>query len=1050
MKYTKQFIILAIAAFLACVFWNNQTFAAQEEKAYKLKPKYLLNNFNFDMMSATVTQDEHTFVTTGNFRSNKDFDVMYWETEDSHSHPDLKYPTQRDFSNVILEYNYKISGNAALMNAETSPTLTVVTNDNQAYYIRLWNYVVDRPQEKWEGAVSEELEINYSFPVGRTAGQANGTEGKIRIDFNNLYSGWVPFVQSDESVWLPNQEWVKVPVTDIKRLEWAFVPNEYNYDDETMTYLADSSPFEVKFTNWNVYGNSFLMNEAPYAAVGAARICDSYDDSYDQTPERLASDYSKLGFGGFVDFYVGASHYYDKRFSEASGDMEIIKDRPFNQAFTNWYDSYVKQLAARDMNVVSSISMESVDAPANWWQRTWDGKAAETLWSPAPKLLSFTNEEVKSYYRQYVLGLEKIYRANKQIPMVQLGEPWWWYMDSLPGSPPTFYDQSTRDLYYKQSGQSMHEFKSAYDDTEGHEGLLSWLSEQNGKFSLMLRDALKSADSSAQFAVLLFIPTVVDQEMAPAMMSVVNFPIEQWKSPNLDFFMIEDYDYLTSNNMEKHRQAMTLVQRKLNYSPDKIHYLSGADSTNNDSIWRNIDQAINDGINMKFAQVYLWAYPQVKNRGWKQPTIISSSVPPGLHKENVQVKLSSENVDSIIYTLDGREPSLSTGQLYDGSAINITKDTRIKAVPVKNGVVGSSVQFDYLFNRAQYKYDTFNKLLQWYTYFQDEQKYRMTYSYDQNGNLTKRVNNKIFNMWGDQNIVPVMSDNVSPDGTASASSNFGPSYAPFKAFDHLDLEQAWITNGVVEGWISFKFPTPKHVISYKILPRNEESALAASPKSWTFEGFDGTKWVVLSSESNVTNWKTREFKSFNVNQSSNYQEYRINIVENNGHWYTSIGEIEMMEGDDITSPTDYNIIPAMISNESSGGIAKAESEFGEGYAAFKAFDHMDSEQSWITNGTVQGWLSYEFPLPKLVRSYKITPRYDESTLTSAPKSWTFEGFNGTEWRVLATETDVTNWHVSEAKTFSVKSPGVFNKYRLNISDNNGHWWTSVGELEMMQ
>lgn len=1032
------------------IFCNNQSFAAGEEQAYKLKPKYLINNSNFDMMSATVTNDEHNFMTTGNFRTSKDFDVMYWETEDVHSHPDLKYPTNHDFSNVVLEYNYKISGDAVPMDGTPSPTLTIVTTDDKAYYVRLWNYVVDRPQENWEAAVSEDIGTDYAFPIGRQKGNANGTTGKIRIDFNNLYSGWVPFVQNDisssESAWVPNPEWVKVPVTDIKRLEWAFVPIEYNYNETNVNYFADSKPFKIEFSNWNVYGNTFLMNEKAVAPVGKVRISEGYDDSYNLTPERLVSDYSRLGFGDIVDFYVGASHYYDKRYNGQNG-MEIIKEHPFNQAFESWYTSYVKQLSARNTKVIASISMENVDAPPSWWQRTWDGIGAETLWSPTPKLLSFTNQEVQSYYKQYILGLAKIHKDNNQTPIIQFGEPWWWYMDSLPGSPPTFYDQSTRALYQQQFGKPMHEFKSAYDSTIGHEELLKWLGEQNGKFSLMLRDTLKSVHPTGQFTVLLFIPTVVDQELAPSMMSKVNFPVEQWKSPNLDFFMIEDYDYLIANNMEKHRQALTVAQRKLNYPASQIHYLSGADSTNNDSIWKNIDQAVNDGINMRFAQVYVWAYPQVKQRGWRQPVIIESSVPPGLRKNNEQVQLSSVGADSIIYTLDGREPALSSGQVYDGSPISITKDTRIKAIAVKAGKASNSVEFDYLLDRAQYKYDISNKL-QWYTFFQDDQKYRISYLYDENGNLAKRVNNKVFNLWGDQNIIPIMFQDVSPDGTASASSSFGSNYAPYKAFDHLDLEQAWITNGVVEGWLSFKFPTPRHVISYKILPRNEISAIAASPKSWTFEGFDGSKWNILSSETNVTDWKIREFKMFNVNSSGSYKEYRINITGNNGHWYTSVGEIEMMEGDGGT--TEYNIIPAMTSNVSTNGTASAESEFGEGYAAYKAFDHLNSEQSWITNGTVQGWLAYQFPLPTLVRSYKITPRYDESTLASAPKTWTFEGFNGTEWRVLSTETDITGWHLSEAKTFTVKNPGMFSKYRINISNNNGHWWTSIGELEMMQ
>ncbi|WP_436836463.1 non-contractile tail sheath protein [Paenibacillus tritici] len=901
MKSIIRWFSFTIVLFIGINAGSHTSLAQGEERAYKLKPKYLVNNFNFDMMSATVTEDEHHFSTVGNFRTSKDFNVMYWEAEDVHSHPTLKYPTDGDFSDLVLEYNYTISGDATPLNGVPSPTLTVVTTDDKAYYIRLWNYVTDRPMEGWEKEVSDSLNIDYSFPVGREEGTASGTEGAIRIDFNNLYAGWVPFIQgkdrAGEVSWIPNPDWVKVPVTSIKRLEWAFVPQEYDYNEAEIRYFTESKPFKIDFSDWNVYGNAFLMNEKPYAPEGKVRISDGYDDTYNLTPERIAGDYARLGFGNTVDFYVGASHFYDKVYNGTTG-MELITDHPFNEAFKSWYTSYVKFLSARQTKVISSISMENVDAPASWWQRTWDGKGAETLWSPAPKLLSFSNTAVQSYYKKYILGLSKIHTDSGMPPIIQLGEPWWWYMDSLPGSPPTFYDDSTKYLYQQKFGKPMHQFKSAYDSISGHEEMLSWLSEQNGKFSLLLRDTLKAVYPQGQFTVLLFIPTVVDPELAPKMMGIVNFPIEQWKSPNLDFFMIEDYDYLIANNMEKHRQALTVAQRKLGYGPGQIHYLSGADSTNNNAIWKNIDQAINDGINMRFSGVYVWAYPQVKTKGWVQPVIIESSVPPGLQKSgSIQIQLSSAGADSIIYTLDGREPTLSTGQAYTGTPIAISKDTRVKAAAVKNGVTSSTVQFDYLFDRKQYQYDATNRL-QWFTLFQDDQKYRISYVYDKEGNQTRKIVNKIFNMWGDQNIIPVMLEDKSPDGsTASASSNFGADYLPYKAFDHLDLEQAWISNGTVEGWLAFKFPSSKNVISYKIYPRNENTAINASPKSWTFEGYDGTQWVVLSQESNVTDWTIREAKTFNVSQSGSYAEYRIKITENNGYWYTSIGEVEMTQGD---------------------------------------------------------------------------------------------------------------------------------------------------------
>lgn len=1046
------YVILFLVTGVAISSGNSIASAAEgEDIAYKLEPKFLINNFNSEMNAATVTSSPNDFKTIGNFRTSKDFDVMYWEAEDQHSHLNLKYPTNGDFSNVILEYNYKISGDLVPIDGVPSPTLTIITNDDKAYYVRLWNYVTDRPLDNWEQKVGSMLGVNYAFPSNRTAGNASGTEGNIRIDFNELYSGWVPFVQKEtdgETSWVPNEDWVKVPVDNIKRIEWSFVPKEYDYAQSETTYFSESKPFGIDFSNWNVYGETFLMNEKAYVPEGDVQISDSYDESYNLTPERIVDEYARLGFGGKVNFNIGSSRFYDKVTQE--NDSVLIEDHPFNLAFEEWYKSYLENLSSRNTEVISAISMENMDAPATWWQKTWDGQVATTLLSTSPKLLSFTNLEVQNYYKQFILALAKLQSDNNMSPSIQLTKPMWWHLDNLAGSPPTFYDQSTKDLYEQKFGVSMYEFKSVNDPITGHEDMLNWLSEQNGDFSLMLKNTLKESYPTGQYSVLMASPTDKDMKLEQNILGIVNFPVEQWKSPNLDFYTIEDSNYIVANNLKKHLQALTFAQSKLAYSPDKINYMASTDPTNNDAIWRNINQALNDGVNMNYDGVYIWSYSQVKNKGWTQPVIIKSSVPQGMQEEDIiQVSLSGVRSDSLIYTVDGREPDLSTGTTYS-EPLTISEDTRLMVKSVKNGVMSNVITMEYLFNKQQYNYDS-NNHLEWLTLYQDNQKYKVSFSYDKNGNMTEKKANKILNMWGDQNIIPIMIGDISRDGSiVSASSNFGESYRPYKAFDHLDLEQAWITNGVPDGWIAFKFPNPKHVISYKIYPRNESSAIQASPKSWTFEGYDGSKWVVLSQESGITDWMLKQAKSFNVENSGNYSEYRINITENNGHWYTSVGEIEMVEGDsDGPSDVKLNIIPTMTSNESSNGIATAISEFGSSYAAYKAFDHINSEQSWITNGSVEGWLAFEFPLSTTVRSYKIMPRYDETTIGSAPKSWTFEGYNGSDWQVLSSESNVTDWQVNESKIFNVNNPGKFAKYRINITENNGHTWTSIGELEMM-
>ena len=658
------------------------------------------------MISATVTSDEHNFKNIGNFRTRNDLCGMTWETVDTISHNDLKYPTDYNFLGVDLQYDYSISGYTATMDSILCPTLTIETNDGSLYYVRLWNYVANRPLDNWEVGASNYFETDVKFPANRTPGIASGSSGTIQIDFDNLYSGWSPYywnahldgydedgnpIYSDE--WVSDPSWQKVPVTNIKKIMWSFVPSDYDPQFSETSYLADSYEYEVEFNNWYVTGNAYLGVEPSPAQVKEIRMCDDYDDIYNMTPERVINEYTRLGYGGIVNFYIGASHYYDKAYN---GTRMVVKTGyPFNCAFEEWYSNYLERLNDIDVDVINSISMESVDAPESWWQRAWDDTPATTNWTPVPHLLSFVNYDVKMFYQSYVRNLARLSVEQGLLPQIQLGEPWWWYIDTGSSLVPCFYDSATRYQFMVENGYPIYEFHTCNESIEGHEDVLYWLRDKNGEFALFLRDSVKEIYPSAQFSVLFFPPSVMDKNRVPMMMSIVNFPKDQWKYPNLDFFMLEDYDYLIENKMDKHNDALTFVQKNLGYPENKIQYFSGfVLNSQYEDVWNNINQALNDGFNQGFAETYVWAYAQVKRDGWKQPEIILANVPSGNYTSPLDISLSCADADSIRYTLDGTSPSLSNGNDYTGP-IHIETNTTIKAAAVKNGELSSVMSFQY-------------------------------------------------------------------------------------------------------------------------------------------------------------------------------------------------------------------------------------------------------------------------------------------------------------------------------------------------------------------
>lgn len=153
-----------------------------------------------------------------------------------------------------------------------------------------------------------------------------------------------------------------------------------------------------------------------------------------------------------------------------------------------------------------------------------------------------------------------------------------------------------------------------------------------------------------------------------------------------------------------------------------------------------------------------------------------------------------------------------------------------------------------------------------------------------------------------------------------------------------------------------------------------------------------------------------------------------------------------------------NVIPPMTSNTSPSGVASESSKYNGSYAAWRAFDGGTSKEAeaWVTaNGTVTGWLEYDFPEAKKITKYTILPRaeYVDVNLKQVPKSWTFEAWNeqNSTWDVLDSQQNISNWESNVKKEFTFTNTNLYTKYRINISANNGYPnHTSIGELEMME
>ena len=143
-------------------------------------------------------------------------------------------------------------------------------------------------------------------------------------------------------------------------------------------------------------------------------------------------------------------------------------------------------------------------------------------------------------------------------------------------------------------------------------------------------------------------------------------------------------------------------------------------------------------------------------------------------------------------------------------------------------------------------------------------------------------------------MIPKMTTNTDPSGTATASSAFNTTtYAIYRAFDQTPSSYWSTSSGVSTGWIAYEFATPQIISKYTVQGRSD--AGDGSPKNWTFEGWNGSSWIVLDTRANETSWGNGEKREYTFSNETAYIKYQLNVTANNGRATLNIAEIEMIE-----------------------------------------------------------------------------------------------------------------------------------------------------------
>jgi hypothetical protein len=139
---------------------------------------------------------------------------------------------------------------------------------------------------------------------------------------------------------------------------------------------------------------------------------------------------------------------------------------------------------------------------------------------------------------------------------------------------------------------------------------------------------------------------------------------------------------------------------------------------------------------------------------------------------------------------------------------------------------------------------------------------------DQNINVDRLINSSAIS----NGTVPLMTSNTMPSGIADQSSSYSGSDLAWRAFDQNN--STYWRSTFPSGWISYEFTSFKIITAYYFV--NYQSNYVGNPKDWTFEGWNGSSWVVLHTVTNYPGNLTT-YTSPDIGNTTSYIRYRLNI-----------------------------------------------------------------------------------------------------------------------------------------------------------------------------
>lgn len=527
-------------------------------------------------MSFALTTDRNSLRVDYTARMTNDLCGLIWQSEDTKDHYNLAYGTNKDYRGTVWSFDLQVSDNSPLLDDEArSPSLTIEALVNSA-------------------------PVTYIVPLFRYAKTPSSRKSKIILDFDTIKSGFF----ADQAMDLSN----------VSKMFISITAGSYNG--------AVSQPLPEPISGWIEITNCFAdgpSSTLPCRGIEIAShglgMCTSYDDHYDQSPERIVMNSIALGYTGRYNHYCGMSIYPEKTWTGSR--LEVINPGTSVDVVSlptrKWHENYAKVAASNNISLIYSVSYEmfSTHARYEWTQRDYSDNFAETGYTPSSFLLSPGITEAMDYLKSVFVSFGNTLK-NSNVPVVmQVGEPWWWYNPST--NKPCIYDYPTKVAFNNATGLYAPEFTDIFDNKTDSTSIAfkNFLQNLLGSSVQSIRDVIKGQFPGAKVSVLPFFPTIIGK----GIMEQINYPLSKYAAPNFDFFQLECYDWIIEDNVAKADTETARLIAQLGYTPDKVEYLAGfAPETpigQRLPIWKRIIKNIDHNQKLGLGKQHIWAYTLV-------------------------------------------------------------------------------------------------------------------------------------------------------------------------------------------------------------------------------------------------------------------------------------------------------------------------------------------------------------------------------------------------------------------------------------------------------